>query len=651
MANTDYKNVLLVSEDTIKTESYISDNLESKFILSAIRNAQEINLPIVLFSKALYRKLQALVYANQIDKPEYEQYKELLDDYVQNYLIAKTICNIIPLVNNKTDNFGTYSSSDERLQPKSDNKALVGQFQSNADFYANSTQEFLLANKDRFEELSNACATTEKTSATTGLWLGGNIGKGGSSCRPIENVILKMEGGDYNEGYEDGKRDGAAEQKAKLTPLNVTENGTYTREDGYNEVTVNVEGSNIKVENPSIDVTVPSEGRAFLLDQEYYMDEHTALGGNTTINVKVEGGGELPQLEYFAHSADGTESITQFEDGSAVVRAKGGYVRDVNNKDYNIANEKWENEIAFIIEIGKPLNVTQNGMYVVQPSLKQTEVNVNVEGGSEDKTIDHIYSDTANSWALQFPDGSAEEGKRVFLEGWNEDVTIGYTDDTDKHQNDVSYYHFYLKQIEKNTVEVNSNQTITIEPSLNCTEVNVNVNGGKLYVSTFPFYNYTNSNVNFHYDSTMYNCVGYFDIPLTSVGVINTPSSTSGMMTFANMYSSSSYTDAAVVDNLTAMLEVISDPSNSYHPSPVDVSFFPYINWNSRKWTDADALNRFKLKMGGEYYDTFKRKINGIVQLYESGIIKVLPKNFYEYQNLIVSDNLPIGSYDEDDEI
>ncbi len=166
MANTDYKNVLLVSEDTIKTESYISDNLESKFILSAIRNAQEINLPIVLFSKALYRKLQALVYANQIDKPEYEQYKELLDDYVQNYLIAKTICNIIPLVNNKTDNFGTYSSSDERLQPKSDNKALVGQFQSNADFYANSTQEFLLANKDRFEELSNACATSENSSAT-----------------------------------------------------------------------------------------------------------------------------------------------------------------------------------------------------------------------------------------------------------------------------------------------------------------------------------------------------------------------------------------------------------------------------------------------------------------------------------------------------
>lgn len=47
--------------------------------------------------------------------------------------------------------------------------------------------------------------------------------------------------GGYDEGYEDGKKDGAREQKAKLERLSVTENGRYSREDGYNEVIVDVD--------------------------------------------------------------------------------------------------------------------------------------------------------------------------------------------------------------------------------------------------------------------------------------------------------------------------------------------------------------------------------------------------------------------------
>lgn len=44
----------------------------------------------------------------------------------------------------------------------------------------------------------------------------------------------------YDEGYAEGLVDGAAEQKAKLTTLTATANDTYTREDGYSEVIVNV---------------------------------------------------------------------------------------------------------------------------------------------------------------------------------------------------------------------------------------------------------------------------------------------------------------------------------------------------------------------------------------------------------------------------
>ena len=42
------------------------------------------------------------------------------------------------------------------------------------------------------------------------------------------------------EGYTEGKENGISEQKAKLEGITITENGTYNREDGYNEIVVEV---------------------------------------------------------------------------------------------------------------------------------------------------------------------------------------------------------------------------------------------------------------------------------------------------------------------------------------------------------------------------------------------------------------------------
>ena len=46
--------------------------------------------------------------------------------------------------------------------------------------------------------------------------------------------------GSYNEGYEQGKTDGINEQKSKLESISITENGVYSKEDGYNHIEVNV---------------------------------------------------------------------------------------------------------------------------------------------------------------------------------------------------------------------------------------------------------------------------------------------------------------------------------------------------------------------------------------------------------------------------
>ena len=62
---------------------------------------------------------------------------------------------------------------------------------------------------------------------------------GGELYKTI-NVNVPDLNGSYDEGYNQGKIDGANEQKSKLETINITENGTYTKEDGYNKVVVDV---------------------------------------------------------------------------------------------------------------------------------------------------------------------------------------------------------------------------------------------------------------------------------------------------------------------------------------------------------------------------------------------------------------------------
>ena len=64
------------------------------------------------------------------------------------------------------------------------------------------------------------------------------------------NVNLDLESiynNGYNEGYNNGEvngiEQGKEEQKSLLTSINITENGNYTNENGYNEVIVNVGGT------------------------------------------------------------------------------------------------------------------------------------------------------------------------------------------------------------------------------------------------------------------------------------------------------------------------------------------------------------------------------------------------------------------------
>lgn len=273
-------NILLISEDYLKTNSNLNSNAFGKWVLPAIRESQEMGLmPII--GECLYEKVCLLVENGLIDDDMYIAYKDLLDSKIQPYLLYQTLTNIVPLINSKLANIGTVATNDEHIVNLSQGESDLVQnyYRERADFYAKRLQEWVKSNSQAFPELECDCGKMEpnlhSSANSVGIFLGGRRGKvvsngdcgcsskGGSApvTGDCAGVYLSgytsgytkgydsgytsgytdgAETCDCDEAYNEGKADGIAEQKAKLVSTAITSNGTYQREDGFNRVEINV---------------------------------------------------------------------------------------------------------------------------------------------------------------------------------------------------------------------------------------------------------------------------------------------------------------------------------------------------------------------------------------------------------------------------
>ena len=104
-------------------------------------------------------------------------------------------------------------------------------------------------------------------------------------CDGISSADITIDVPDnYNEGFEDG----VEEQKSKLTSLAVYSNGTYTREDGYNEVVVNVPTSGDCVDWSAAgfscnDLDFINEQMPVIQEAKAYLDSGRTANGTTPI--------------------------------------------------------------------------------------------------------------------------------------------------------------------------------------------------------------------------------------------------------------------------------------------------------------------------------------------------------------------------------
>ena len=173
--------ILLVSEDFVKTNSALNDNLWGKFLLPAIVEAQNINLQTYL-GECLYKRILGMVADNSITASTNESYKALLDDYIQPYLLYQVQANIIPTINVKLGNIGSVVSNDEHIATLSQGNIDLVQsdFQHKADFYAQRMLNFILNHSSEFNLDECACKELKahlNSAASTTIWLGGLSGQ------------------------------------------------------------------------------------------------------------------------------------------------------------------------------------------------------------------------------------------------------------------------------------------------------------------------------------------------------------------------------------------------------------------------------------------------------------------------------------------
>lgn len=169
--------ILLTSEQFVKSVTNVSDNLAGKYILPSIREAQEQGLKSIL-GDCLLSKVKHLFNTNSLEGI----YKEVVD-HCQYYLAYSAIVEVTNKVSFKIGNFGVAKSQDENLQVASYDEIVKMQYyyQTKVDAYCLELQQWLLQNKESIPELTEChcrrLSSNLQSAASCGIYLGGCRGK------------------------------------------------------------------------------------------------------------------------------------------------------------------------------------------------------------------------------------------------------------------------------------------------------------------------------------------------------------------------------------------------------------------------------------------------------------------------------------------
>lgn len=142
-------NIYLISEETLKSESYINDNLDPAMILPSIQTAQDMHLQPLIGTK-LYKTLMEMVKENKVEG----RYKTLMDEYIRPFLIYAVLTDIqIPLAF-KNRNAGVIQTNNEYVTNSymNDVHAIKSYYENKMNFYGLRLSDWLRANNNDIKE-------------------------------------------------------------------------------------------------------------------------------------------------------------------------------------------------------------------------------------------------------------------------------------------------------------------------------------------------------------------------------------------------------------------------------------------------------------------------------------------------------------------
>lgn len=177
------RDILLVSEDYIKTYTPVTENLDGDYITSAVFLVQDMELETTI-GTSLTNKIYELVDSGEISNTENKPYKALLDGYIQPMVANYTIVHLIQNTAIKMTNFGVMKSEDEKMVnvSKEEVKQAQDYYTHIGDYYKKNLQNYLITNSATYPEL-NENNTVDKikknlySAASSNIWLGGERGK------------------------------------------------------------------------------------------------------------------------------------------------------------------------------------------------------------------------------------------------------------------------------------------------------------------------------------------------------------------------------------------------------------------------------------------------------------------------------------------
>lgn len=164
--------VYLISEDTLKTETILNDNVGAEYFGSAIEVSQEIYLQ-QLIGTSLLNDLCDKVRDNRLNEND----KVLLDEYITPFLKFKVLSEVTLPIAFKYRNAGVVQTNNEYVYNTGmkDAQQLASFYDQKANFFAIRLTDWLCANSAKFPAYRNTTTgeiSPNKDAYNTNIYLG-----------------------------------------------------------------------------------------------------------------------------------------------------------------------------------------------------------------------------------------------------------------------------------------------------------------------------------------------------------------------------------------------------------------------------------------------------------------------------------------------